>query len=150
MKPLAKNNILNVLFFPVLLFLVISLFTIGGVTQIMIGNVGTILLFVGLITWIYFGVRDACNLHYDDEFVYLDGLIYKSKVPLSHVTRIARDLTGMKASAVTAWRYRIEFAPSEKVAAQTFYEADGGTRLAASISAVREVNPLVVVELTIV
>ena len=150
MRPLAKNSILNVLFFPISLFLVVSLFTIGGVTQIMVGNVGTVFLFVGLITWIYFGVRDACNMHYDDEFVYLDGLIYNSKVPLSQVTRIARDLTGMKASAVTAWRYRIEFAPSEKVAAQTFYEADGGTRVAAFVSAVKQVNPLVVVDLTIV
>jgi hypothetical protein len=147
MKPLAKNSILNVLFFPVSLFLVISLFTIGGATQIMVGNVGTVLLFVGLIVWIFLGVRDACNLYYDDEFVYLKGFIYNTKVPLSGVTRIARDLTGMKASGVTAWRYRLEFAPSENVAVQTIYEVDGGSRVAEFAIIVRQVNPLVVVEL---
>ena len=147
MKPLAKNNILNILFFPVSLLLIVSLFTIGGATQIMVGDIGTVLLFAGLVVWIYFGARDAYNLYYDDEFVYLEGLIYNTKVPLSGVTRIARDLTGMKASGVTAWRYRLEFAPSDKVAAQTFYEVDGGTRVAAFVIVVRQGNPLVIVEL---
>jgi hypothetical protein len=146
MKPLAASNILNALFFPVALFLVVSLFTIGGVMQIMIGNLFTILLFVGLIVWIYFGVRDACNLYYDDEFVYLEGIVSSSKIPLSRVTRIAKDLTGMRATGVTAWRYRLEFASSEKVAAQPFYEVDGGTRVAAFVNVVRQINPSVVVK----
>lgn len=147
MKPLATNKILNILFFPVSLLLVVSLFTIGGGIQILVGNIVTVLLFPGLIAWIYFGVRDACNLYYDEEFVYLEGLLYKSKVPLSAVTRIARDLTGMRASGITAWRYRLEFAPGEKVAAQTIYEVDGGTRVAEFIIVVRQTNPLAVVEL---
>ena len=112
----------------------------------MVGNVVTVLLFVGLIAWIYFGVRDASNLYYDDEFVYIDGLVSNSKVALSHVTRIAKDLTGMRTTGVTAWRYRIEFAPNEKIPAQTFYEVDGGTRVAAFVLVVRQVNPSVVVK----
>ncbi|HEX6893224.1 MAG TPA: hypothetical protein VF141_21085 [Chryseolinea sp.] len=146
MKPLAANNILNALFFPTALFLVVCLFTIGGVTQIMIGNPFTILLIIGLIVWIYFGVRDARNLYYDDEFVYIEGLFDNSRVPLSRVTRIAKDLTGMRATGVTAWRYRLEFAVDEKVAVQTFYEVDGGTRVDTFVTIVRKINPSVVIK----
>jgi len=147
MKPLARNNIVNALFFPVALFLVVSLFTIAGATQIMVGNVFTVLLFIVLIVWIYVGVMNACNLYYDDEFVYVEGLVFNTKVPLARVTKIAKDLTGMRTTGVTAWRYRLEFAPTEKLDAQIFYEVDGGTTVKAFVVVARQVNPAIVVEL---
>jgi hypothetical protein len=127
MKPLASSNIMNAKFFPVALFLVLSLFTIAGATQIMVGITFTVLLFIVLMAWIYFGVTNAGNLYYDDEFVYVEGLVFNSKVPLTRVTKIAKDLSGMRTTGVTAWRYRLEFAPTEKLHEQIFYEVDGGS-----------------------
>ena len=146
MKPLATSNILNLIFFPISLLLTLSLFTIAGATQLLVGEVLTILLFPVLVVWIWVGVKDARNLYYDEEFVYLEGVIDSSKVPLSQVTRIAKDLTGMRATGVTAWRYRLEFAPSEKVPAQTMYEVDGGKRVAEFVKAVRKINPALAIE----
>ena len=138
---------MNALFFPIALFLVVSLLTIAGATQIMVGNVFTVVLFVFLIVWIYVGVTTTCNLYYDNDFVYVEGPVFNTKVPLARVTKIAKDLTGMRATGVTSWRYRLEFAPSEKLDAQIFYEVDGGTTVKEFVVTARKVNPALLVEL---
>jgi len=106
----------------------------------------TVLLFVVLGLWVYFGVRETCNVFYDDEFVYLEGIGHSSKVPLTEVKRIARDQSGMKASGVTAWRYILEFTSASNVAPQTFHEIDGGTKVIEFVRHLKTINPKVVVE----
>lgn len=146
MKPLASNNIINVLFFPAVVLLLLSLLTISGASTMLMGVPFTVFLFVVLGLWVYFGVRETCNVFYDDEFVYLEGIGHSSKVPLTQVKRIARDQSGMKASGVTAWRYILEFTSASKVAPQTFHEIDGGTKLTEFVRHLRTINPKVVVE----
>ena len=146
MKPLASNNIINVLFFPAVLLLLLLLLTISGASAMLMGIPFTVLLFLVLGLWVYFGVRETCNVFYDDEFVYLEGIGHSTKVPLSQVKRIVRDQSGMKASGVTAWRYIIEFTSASKAPPQTIHEIAGGTKVTEFVRQVRTINPKVVVD----
>ena len=146
MKPLATNNILNALFFPVAVFVMLLILTIAGGSTILLGVPLTVLLFAVLGIWIYIDASGTYNVFYDDEFIYLKGLLHRCKVPHSQVRSIARDQTGMKVSGVTAWRYRLEFTAITNVAGQTFYEVDGGTKVAEFVKHIRNVNPGAAVE----
>ena len=146
MKQLGTNNIFNVLLYPVLLLLILSLITISGVATTLIPVPFLLLLFLALILWIIFGVRDTCNVFYDDQFIYLQGLLNRYKIPLSQLKKISKDQTGMKASAITAWRYRLEFEPGIKISPQIIYEVEGGTKVAEFTAIVKKMNSALVVE----
>ena len=85
-------------------------------------------------------------MFYDDQFIYLHGLLNRYKIPLSQLKKISKDQTGMKASAITAWRYRLEFEPSAKIPSQVIYEVAGGTRVAEFIAFVKRINESLIVE----
>ena len=146
MKSLAAKNILNVLLFPVLLLLILIVITIGGTAADLMPVPFLVLLFVVLSLWIFFGIRETCNVFYDDQFIYLKGLLNSHKVSLSQIKKIAKDQTGMKASGITAWRYRLEFEPSAKISPQIIYEVAGGKKVAEFIAIVKSKNPHLVVE----
>ena len=146
MKPLATNNILNVLLFPGLLLLILTLMTIGGAATTLMPVPFLTLIFIGLFLWIIFGVRETCNVFYDDNFIYLQGLLKHDKVPISKLMKVARDQSGMKASGISAWRYRLEFEPGTKISSQIIYEVAGGTRVAEFIAFMKRINAALVVE----
>jgi hypothetical protein len=146
MKPLATSNIFNVLLFPVVLLIVLSLVAMGGGGGTVIPIPFLVFVFIVLGFWIFFGIRDTCNVSYDDHFIYLEGLLSNHRIPLSGITKVARDNTGMRTSGITAWKYRLEFDRSIKISPQIIYEAEGDTRVKAFIAFVKERNPALVVE----
>ena len=146
MKPLAKSNILNVLLFPVVLLVILLLIAVGGGAGTLIPVPFLLFMFIVLGFWIFFGVRETCDVSYDDQFIYLQGLLDQHRIPLSQLRKIARDQRGMKASGITAWKYRLEFDPSLKISPQTIYEAEGDTRVKEFTTLVKEKNPALVVE----
>lgn len=141
MKPLAANNIVNVLFFPVLLFIILSLLSLSGVIFQLIEAVFVFFVFAILLAWIVFGIRDTYNVFYDSEFIYLKGVFYNYKLSLGTIRRVAVDKQGMRVVGVTTWKYLVEFDQTIKVAPQTVFEPAGTSKVHDFVAAARLVNP---------
>lgn len=143
MKALAANNVVNVLFFPTVLLIILSLLSLSGVIFQLIEAVFVVFVFVILLAWIVFGIRDTYNVFYDSEFIYLKGVFNNHKLSLSTIRRVAVDKQGMRVVGVTTWKYLIEFDQTIKVAPQAVFEPAGTTNVQDFVAAARLVNPTI-------
>jgi hypothetical protein len=146
MKPLAANNVVNVLFFPLVLLIILSLLSLSGVIFQLIEAAFVFFVFVILLAWIVFGLRDTYNVFYDSEFIYLNGVFDKHKLSLGTIRRVAVDKQGMRVVGVTTWKYLIEFDETIKVAPQTVFEPAGTTNVQDFVKVARMVNPALLFE----
>jgi hypothetical protein len=78
MKPLSPTNILNALLFPVLLLFILPILILAGVPEVSDPVIAAI-LFTILISWIAIGANETYDLHYDDEFLYLNSILDRKK-----------------------------------------------------------------------
>ena len=142
MKPLSPNNILDILLFPVLLTVMMPV-----IVQF-IPVVVSIVLSITLIGWIVIGVKDTYNLHFDEDFLYLESIIDRKKIPLSAIEKIRRSEKGMIVRGVTSWHYEIKFNAYAKMKDQSFSEVHGGKRVLEFVETVRKRNSSVVAQLS--
>ena len=142
MKPLSPNNILDILLFPVLLTIMMPAIVL------FIPVVVSIILIVILIGWIFIGITGTYNLHYDEEFLYLESIIDRKKIPLAAIEKIKRSEKGMIVRGVTSWHYEIGFYPYAKMNEQSFSEIHGGKRVLEFVETVRKRNSSLVAQLS--
>lgn len=141
MKPLAPNNIVNDLLFPIVILIVLSILTIAGVIFLLIQAVFVVFVFAVLVAWIGFGIRDTYNVFYDSEFIYLKGILDSHKISLSSVKRVKVDKEGMRVIGVTSWKYLIEFDTRVKVRPQMVHQTAGTTSVNDFVEVAKLVNP---------
>lgn len=144
MKKLAANNILNALIFPVLLVPTITFLALATDGFWISSNLILGALYCGLSAWIYFSAKGTFNLFYDSEFLYLNGLVEKIKIPLAMVQKIQRSHDGIKAQGVNSWKYTIAFKGNENIRVQSLYEVDGSSTVEEFAAAVKQINPHVI------
>jgi hypothetical protein len=142
MKPLSPNNILNALVFPVLLLPVMTLFVLAGAPGISHPLTATF-LYIILFTWISIAARQTYNLHYDTEFLYMNSIGRRLKVPLADIQKIQRSNDGIKVKGLTSWRYTISFHSQTKIAEQSVYELAGSKKVEGFAAIVTQQNPSV-------
>lgn len=148
MKPLSTNNISNALVFPVLLFLISTPFAVAGAASDIAADklwiyhpLSIFIYFILLLLWIGMAAFHTYNLRYDDEFLYLDGIIDSKKVPLSTIKKIERSTDGVRVKGLTSWKYTIEFHPGSDVSTQTAFEVIGTEKVSTFVVVVKKVNP---------
>ena len=142
MKPLSRNNILDILLFPVLLTVLMP------VIVLFIPMVVSIVLIIILLGWIFIGITESYNLHYDEEFLYLESIMDRKKIPLAAIEKIKRSEKGMIVRGVTSWHYEIGFYAYVKMKEQSFSEIHGGKRVLEFVDTVRKRNSSLVAKLS--
>lgn len=147
MKPLSPTNILNALLFPVLLLFILPILILAGVPEVS-NPVIAVILFTILISWIAIGANETYDLHYDDEFLYLNSILGRKKIPLEAIEKIQRSKEGMIVRGVTSWHYEINFYTYTKMKKQSINEVHGGRKVPEFVDAVRKKNSLVLVQLS--
>jgi hypothetical protein len=141
MKPLAPNNILNTLCFPVVLLMVLSVLTLAGAITALLETGFVILVFIVLVAWIGFGIRDTYNVFYDSEFIYLNGVMHRHKLSLTSIRRVRLDNEGMRVVGVTSWKYVIEFDRTVKARPLTVYQPAGAANVQNFVAVAKTLNP---------
>ncbi|MBL0742671.1 hypothetical protein [Chryseolinea lacunae] len=146
MKQLSGSNIFNALASPVLLLVGLVIYVVKFKQPSTAGQYGlTIFGCVCLAAWIYAAMRNTFNLFYDDQFLYLKGVLSQRKVPLQMVTRIQITNEMLKVMGITFWKYNVAFDPAAGIDDQPVWETWDDKDLDEFAAVVRQHNPGIIV-----